>query len=229
MKLVDTLDEQAMLESVLEPSKPPIPSECRHLDFLLFTPFRYGAPYPSGSRFRRAGVTPGVFYASDSADTAIAEMVFHRLLFFSDAPTVPWPTNAGEYTVFSAGYRSDATLDLTIPPLARHRSRWTHPTDYGACQTLAERARLAGIEVMWYASVRARSVAAVNIALLTCRAFTSRAPMSRQTWRFLFAEHGVRAICERPKRRLEFDRRAFADDRRIASLAWDRSTRLTRA
>ena len=53
MKLVDTLEEQAALEALLEPSKPPVPDECRHLDFLLFTPFRYGAPYPTGSRSRR--------------------------------------------------------------------------------------------------------------------------------------------------------------------------------
>lgn len=226
MKLVDTLEEQAMLEAVLEPTKPPIPDECQQLDFLLFTPFRYGAPYPSGSRFRRAGVTPGVFYASDTADTAAAEMVFHRLLFFADAPTLPWPQNAGEYTVFSAGYRTEKALDLTRPRLARDSRLWTHTTDYDACQTLAERARAADVEVLRYASVRTGSeVTALNIALLTCRAFTGRTPAARQTWRFLFGDHGVRAICDRPTRRLEFDRSAFANDPRMASFAWERSHR----
>lgn len=224
MKLVDTLEEQAMLEAVLEPTKPPIPDECQHLDFLLFTPFRYSAPYPSGSRFRRAGITPGVFYASDTADTAVAEMVFHRLLFFADAPAIPWPRNAGEYTVFSAGYRSDSALDLTRPRLVRDRRLWTRTTDYEACQTLAERARAADVEVIGYASVRTQSDAtALNVALLTCRAFSGRAPTSRQTWRFFFADHGVRAICDRPARRLEFDRSAFANDPRMASFEWGRS------
>ena len=54
LKLVDTLDEQSLLEDMIEATKPAIPPECRELDYLLATPFRYGAPYPLGSRFRRA-------------------------------------------------------------------------------------------------------------------------------------------------------------------------------
>src|SRR3954453_15365533 len=86
MKIVDIVAEQGALETLLEQSKPPVPPECRHLHYLLATPFRYGAPYPSGSRFRRAGLTKGVFYASRTSSTAIAEMTFHRLLFFADSP-----------------------------------------------------------------------------------------------------------------------------------------------
>ena len=57
LKLVDTLDEQALLEDLIEETKPAIPVECRRLDYLLATPFRYGSVYPQGSRFRRAGRT----------------------------------------------------------------------------------------------------------------------------------------------------------------------------
>ena len=60
-KLTDTPQEQRRLEELLEESKPPVPPECRHLSYLLFTPFRYGAPYPRGSRFRRAGLPPAFF------------------------------------------------------------------------------------------------------------------------------------------------------------------------
>ena len=70
LKLVDTLAEQTLLEGLIEQTKPPVPPECRHLHYLLATPFRYGSPYPRGSRFRRAGLTPGVFYASETAATA---------------------------------------------------------------------------------------------------------------------------------------------------------------
>ena len=101
MALVDTLEEQAVLEQVLEDSKPHIPPECRDLHYLLFTPFRYGAPYPRGSRFRRVGLTPGVFYASMQSKTAVAEMAFWRLLFYAESPETPWPANPGEYTAFS--------------------------------------------------------------------------------------------------------------------------------
>ena len=43
MSLVDTLEEQALLEQVLDDSKPAVPEDCRNLHYLLFTPFRYGA------------------------------------------------------------------------------------------------------------------------------------------------------------------------------------------
>ena len=70
-KLVDTAEEQALLEDVIEAAKPPVPPQCQHLHYLLSTPFRYGAPYPRGSRFRRAGHTDGVWYGSEEVETAI--------------------------------------------------------------------------------------------------------------------------------------------------------------
>ena len=106
MKIVDTLAEQSLLEDLLERTKPPVPAECRELHYLLSTPFRYGAPYPAGSRFRRAGFTPGVFYGSGAPATAVGEMAFHRLLFYADSPATPWPRGAGEYTVFSVRFRT---------------------------------------------------------------------------------------------------------------------------
>ena len=41
LKLVDNLAEQAALEAILEDTKPALPEECRALDYLLATPFRY--------------------------------------------------------------------------------------------------------------------------------------------------------------------------------------------
>ncbi len=119
MALVDTLEEQALLEQVLDDSKPAVPEDCRKLHYLLFTPFRYGAAYPRGSRFRRVGLTPGVFYASLQATTAVAEMAFWRLMFYAESPETPWPANPGEYTAFSVRFSSPKGLDLTRPPLNR--------------------------------------------------------------------------------------------------------------
>jgi hypothetical protein len=130
MALVDTLEEQALLERVLDESKPSIPPECRHLHYLLFTPFRYGALYPTGSRFRRPGQTAGVFYASQQSETAVAEMAFRRLLFFAESPSTPWPANAAEYTAFAIAYAGRKGLDLTRPPLDRDAVKWTDPVDY---------------------------------------------------------------------------------------------------
>src|SRR5690554_4559167 len=74
MKLVETVEEQALLEELLEETKPAFPPECAGFDYLLATPFRYGAAYPHGSCFRRAGRTLGVFYAAAGVETALAEM-----------------------------------------------------------------------------------------------------------------------------------------------------------
>ncbi len=133
-KLTDTSAEQHALELLIEETKPPVPAECRRLNFLLSTPFRYGAAYPRGSRFRRAGFTPGVFYASERVETAIAELCFLRLLFFSELPDTKWPANAGEYTTFATKYATTKSIDLTSPPFDSRSALWMHPTDYGPCQ-----------------------------------------------------------------------------------------------
>jgi len=217
LKIVDTLAEQARLEELLEESKPPLPPECSHLHYLLATPFRYGAPYPHGSRFRRAGHTPGVFYASRTPVTAIVEAAFHRLLFFVDSPGTPWPDNAGEYTAFSVRYRTHAGLDLTAAPFDGDRPVLTDPTDYAACHALADAARAGAIDALRYPSARDPGPpAGVNVALLTCAAFASREPLERHTWRILVGSAGVRAICTFPDTRLEFPRDVFARDPRIA-------------
>jgi len=221
MKLVDTLPEQHLLESMLDATKPPGPPDCERLHYLLSTPFRYGALYPTGSRFRRAGLTAGVFYASASVTTALTEMAFHRLLFFADSPATPWPADAGDYTAFSVRFRTRAALDLLRSPFDTERARWTHPTEYAPCQALADAARDAAVDVVRYPS--ARDAGGVNVALLTCAAFAVREPIERQTWRLGLNAHGVRALCDFPDAHLEFSRDAFANDPRIHALRWDRT------
>lgn len=214
LKLVDTLDEQALLEDLLEESKPVLPPECAGLDYLLATPFRYGAVYPHGSRFRRAGRTLGVYYAALTVETALAEMAFYRLLFFAESPATPLPANAADYTAFSAAVDAGAAVDLTRPPLDRDAAHWTHPTDYAACQNLADGARTAGIAAILYRSVRDPG-GRVNLALLTAAAFAAPRPVERQTWRIRLSPLGVQALCDHPARRIGFSREDFRSDPRI--------------
>jgi hypothetical protein len=221
LKVVDSLAEQELLESLLEESKPPVPPECRHLHYLLATPFRYDTIYPKGSRFRRAGRTPGVYYASETLATVAAEIAFHRLLFFAESPATPWPANPAELTAFSVAYSIKLAIDLTVRPLSRDRMKWTLPVDYEPCQALAEVAREGAIDVIRYESVRDPQAGA-NVALLTCKAFARRAPQSRQSWRLRLGPQGIQAICEFPKARLEFARDTFAGDPRLAEMIWDR-------
>ena len=115
LRLVDSLEDQATLERLLETSKPPLPEAAQGLHYLLATPFRYSAVYPHGSRFRRAGRTLGVYYAALTVETALAEMAFYRLLFFSESPATPLPGNAADYTAFSAAVATEKSIDLTRP------------------------------------------------------------------------------------------------------------------
>ena len=80
MRLVDnSLADQAILENILETSKPPVPEKARDKHWLIFTPFRYTPPRP-GSRFR-APQDPGVFYGALEQRTACAEIGYWRGLF----------------------------------------------------------------------------------------------------------------------------------------------------
>jgi hypothetical protein len=146
-------------------------------------------------------------------------MAFRRLLFFADAPTIPWPVNASEFTAFAVRFRTASGLDLSAPPLDRDGELWTHPMEYSACQALANTAREVGVEALRYRSAR---TAGRNLAILTCRAFATKDPIERQTWRLHIGSAGVRAFGDRQEERLAFDRVAFARDPRIASMPWDR-------
>jgi RES domain len=227
-KLVDSLAEQEILEDLVDATKPPVPSECQGLDDLLSRPFR-SAPYPKGSRFRRAGLTPGVYYAAEQPRTAAAEMAFYRLLFFAESPDTPWPANPLQCTGFSATVFSYRSLDLTKPPLDDDRSVWRHPVEYAACQELADAARKAGAEILRYESARDPAMGGVCVAVLSCTAFVAASPppmhvfpRDYQTWRIGVSRSGAYVLREFPVARIEFDRNAFASDPRIAAMRWDR-------
>lgn len=219
-KLVDTAEEQALLEDVIDAAKPPVPLGCKHLHYLLSTPFRYGAPYPRGSRFRRAGHTEGVWYGSEEVETAIAELAFHRLLFFAESPRTPWPQTVSAHTAFCAALDTGCHADLTTAKHDDHRSALEHHTDYAACQDIAERARHAGSYLIRYRSVR--QPAGINLAVLTCEVFATPEPKLESTWRMRIAGSGIIAIGDGGATRISFDRRSFAADPRIASMNWDR-------
>jgi hypothetical protein len=221
LKLTDTQEEQSRLEELIEATKPRVPEECRHLPYLLSTPFRYGAPYPTGSRFRRAGLTAGVFCAAELSRTAVAELTFYRLLFFAESPNTPWPANPGEYTALAADFATARGIDLASGRLDEQRAVWTHPTNYGPSQDLADAARAAGAQVIRYRSARTRDDS-FNLALLTCGAFAKSEIADRQTWRIHLSAAGARAICEMPRMHVEFDRSAFSSDPRIVGMCWDR-------
>jgi hypothetical protein len=213
LSLTDTIEEQAVLEQLIEEVKPDFPPGCAGLHYLLATPFRY-APYPHGSRFRRAGQREGVFYGSRRIETAAAELAFYRLLFFKESPDTKLPARPVEHTAFSVRVRGSAA-DLTRPPFEADRTRWENLTNYADCQDLADQARADGIDMLIYRSVRDPR-GGDNVALLTPKAFADALYRRQETWRLFVRPHSVQAIREFPPAALEFKTADFAADPRLA-------------
>lgn len=219
MKLVDSPEEQATLEELIDATKPPVPAECRHLHWLLFTPFRYEAR--SDSRFRRRGKTPPVFYASEHAGTAVAEIAFWRLLFFIESPGTSFPVNPLELTAFSVRYHAALCLDLTRTPYTERSSLWRHPTDYSHSHAIADEARRMGCDAIRSSSARDPDEGC-NLSLLTCTAFLDTRPRTQHRWDLRLHSAGISASRASPPASLHFDREAFARDPRVAAFDWQR-------
>jgi hypothetical protein len=174
--LVDTLEEQALLEELLEDSKPALPPEAKGLHYLLSTPFRY-PPSPYGSRFR-GPIDPGVFYGADEIRTACAELGYWRWRFLMDCPGLE-AIDAKPQTVFRTQISTTA-VDLRRSPFVVSATLWTHPTDYIHCQQFASLARQAEVGAIRYESVRDPKKGEC-VAVLHPRAFKD-APLEVQTW-----------------------------------------------
>lgn len=218
MRVTETLDEQAVLEELIEEVKPDIPPGCRHLHDLLATPFRY-APYQHGSRFRRAGQREGAYYASEAIASAFAETAFYRLLFLSESPGMPLPEWPYELTAFSVDVATDAAIDLTAAPLDADQAVWTHLTDYGPCQDLADAARSAGMGLIRYRSVRDPDGGA-NVAVLTPQCFQTTGPKTEQSWKLYIRERSVQIWCIHgapPVGSFEIARETFSADPRLGT------------
>jgi hypothetical protein len=174
--LVDTLDEQAELERLLEAAKPRI-EHPPALHWLLYTPFRY-PPLPTGSRFR-GPADPGVWYGAEAERTACAELGYWRWRFLLASPDLR-TLAARPQSVFRVRLRGES-LDLRTPPFAAARTTWTDPGDYAGCQALARLAREAGIAIVRYESVRDPQHAGCG-AVLSVDAFAAPEPTELQTW-----------------------------------------------
>jgi hypothetical protein len=184
-RLVDTLQEQALLEDLLESSKPAAARPPKH--YLLMTPFRYPPPHPGGSRFRGAS-DAGVFYGAQQRRTACAELGYWRWRFLLDSPKLarlePLPQTLFEVRI------DGAAIDLTVPPLSRDAADWRNPADYRACQRLSRNARAAGAGLIRYASVRDPEAGLCG-AVLAPACFAGE-PANEQSWFLAVTRERVR-------------------------------------
>ncbi|HSJ05237.1 MAG TPA: RES family NAD+ phosphorylase [Longimicrobiales bacterium] len=176
-KLVDTVEEQAVLEDLIEGSKPPDSTRGR-LHYLLYTPFRY-PPLRHGSRFGGRHER-GIWYGADEKRTVFAEVAYYRLLFL-EGTVVDLGAVTTHLTAFTVRVRTDRGIDLAMPPFDTYRAAISSPTDYATSQTLGTDMRGAGVEVVRYVS--ARDVEhGTGVGVFSPAAFGAAKPRAVETW-----------------------------------------------
>jgi hypothetical protein len=177
--LVHTLAEQALLEQMLEGTKPAPPAAAEGLHYLLLTPFRY-PPLRYGSRFGRH-TEPSLFYGARDTATVLAESAYYRFVFWSGMEVAPDAPLKSRHTVFQTEIQTERGLRLHEPPFASFAAQIRHRASYVATQALGTAMREAGIEAFEYRSAR-DAEGGLNVALFTPSALASRRPHHQVEW-----------------------------------------------
>jgi len=176
-KLVDSTEEQILLEELIDSVKPPDITRGR-LHYLLFTPFRY-PPLPHGSRFGGRHER-GIWYGSLELRSAFAEVAYYRLLFIEGSrATLGTITTA--LTAFTASCRTAKGIDLTIEPFESCHSKISSPVSYEASQQLGVEMREAGVEAFRFWSAR-DAEDGINVGVFSPSVFGRAKPKSFETW-----------------------------------------------
>lgn len=178
-RIVRSLEEQAILEEMLETTKPSPPEHSAKLHYLLFSPFRY-PPLKHGSRFGTR-TEPSLFYGSLDCATVLAEAAYYRFIFWYGMQTPPLTHLNTQHTLFTARYQTARGLKLHMPPFRQYASLLTDRSDYRATQQLGGAMRATGIEAFEFQSARAPTNG-LNIALYTSTVLLSKRPQSTQEW-----------------------------------------------
>ena len=178
-KLVDSDDEQQVLEALIDTAKPPWPTGRRFvgLHYLLATPFRH-PPLRYGSRFgtRRER---GIFYCAEEQATVFAEKAYYVLLFLEGTEADIEPLTR-PLTVFQVRVSTKKGADLTQAPFDDHVELISSPTSYGDSQLLGASMREAGVAAFRFVSARDPKAGA-NLGLFE-PVFTTKQPTNAEQW-----------------------------------------------
>jgi hypothetical protein len=178
-KLVDSDDEQEILEASIDSVKPPWPAGRRFvgLHYLLATPFRH-PPLRYGSRFGTR-LERGIFYAADAQPTVLAEKAYYVLLFLEGTEADLTPLSR-PLTVFQVRFSAKKGADLTRPPFDAFIDRISSPVSYRDSQPLGAAMRADGIAAFRFVSARDPGRGA-NLGLFE-PVFTIKQPMHAEQW-----------------------------------------------
>lgn len=178
LSLVDSLEEQQVLETLLERSKPgQLPAS---LHYLLASPFRY-PPLLWGSRFGKAH-EPSLFYGSMNIETALTECAFYRLVFLSGLSVPFTKAVVSQHTSFVVRAHGERGVNLARSPFAEHGDSLRSPQDYRVAQQFGSDMRAAGVQLFVYLSARDLRASALNGAIFDSTVFGVNQPQRFQSW-----------------------------------------------
>lgn len=200
-KLVDSDDEQAVLEQLIDTAKNPVPEGFESLHYLLYTPFRH-PPLRNGSRFGTR-LQRGMLYGARETACALAEVAYYRLVFLEGTAAKLGELET-ELTAFRFGIRAQRGVDLTAAPFARHEREISSKVDYSPAQQLGAEMREAGVEAFLYVSARAEG-RGINLGVFE-NVFAPRKPSDERMWRCTASREKVEL---RLNRLLEEERHTF--------------------
>ena len=214
---MDSDEEQALLEELIEDVKPPAEAAAG-LHYLLFTPFRY-PPLRHGSRFGTRAEN-GIWYGSRARATAFVEKAYYLLLFLEGTAAELTPLET-DVSIFQAAYETRKGVDLTRGAFARDTELISSPSDYAAPQMLGREMRADGVEAFLYTSARDPEHGA-NVGLFVREALSSRKPSVPESWRCVVTHEGVEVTKEDVFRSASFvfKRRLFEVDGRLPAPAF---------
>ncbi len=176
--LVDSLEEQDILEQMLDTVKPGYRPETESLHYLISTPFRY-PPLKHGSRFGDTTMA-SFFYASEQLATSLAEFAFYRFAFFNDMSVAYEQAVRSEHMSFSVRVRSSKLADLTQVVSEGISQQLTSPLQYNFSQQVGRQLLANGALVLRYKSARCDE--GINLAVAMPSEIVSRTPQDHIHW-----------------------------------------------
>lgn len=152
-KLVESQEDQDLLELLIDSAKPLHPSDINPdtFHYLLHTPFRY-PPLRYGSRFGSVQER-GIWYGAAKATTCMAEVSYYKFLFF-DGSEFDFKPMQSTYSAFTAAVKSVRAYDCQRSLPSQELDQVCSPISYSASIPLGQSLREAGGEVVLYPSSR---------------------------------------------------------------------------
>lgn len=184
-KLVDSIEEQKILDQIIEESIPAIHP-------LLSRPFKT-PPLKYGSRFGKK-TEASLWYGSLNPETAMTEKAYYQLAFIN-ASAGDFGTITSPIYLFSVELKIKRGIRLNEEPFVQYTHKISSPVTYEDSQSLGRRMRENHIDGFSFVSAR-DAKNGINIGLFNTNAFVKRQPdtASQQTWQCNTSKNSVEFI-----------------------------------